>query len=104
MELHHLDQLRREGQSYVEFLRRPDLSVGVYRLTVGQADLQQPHTEDEVYYIVRGRGKFQSGEQLREVCSGDVIFVPAHEPHRFLDVVEAMEVLVMFAPAEGARK
>jgi hypothetical protein len=31
------------------------------------------------------------------------LFVPAGESHRFHDIVEALEVLVFFGPAEGSR-
>ena len=36
------------GRPYLEFITVPDLSVGLYVLAMGQPDLQQPHTEDEV--------------------------------------------------------
>ena len=51
-----LDVIKRQsrsGKPYFEFLRVPDLSVGVYQLLVGDTDIQSPHTEDEVYYVVR---------------------------------------------------
>jgi quercetin dioxygenase-like cupin family protein len=37
------------------------------------------------------------------VQEGAVIFVEAHEPHRFHDIVEDLHLLVFFAPAEGTR-
>jgi hypothetical protein len=36
----------RGDQRWREFLRVPSLSMGLYRLKAGQADEQQPHTED----------------------------------------------------------
>ena len=88
---------------YQEFVRLPDLSVGVYRLKPGATDLQQPHKEDEVYYILAGRAKFTSGSDTVEVRPGSCLLVPAHESHRFHDIVEALDVLVVFGPAEGSR-
>ncbi len=44
------------GPRYHEFLRVPDLSAGIYVLEAGATDLQSPHTEDELYYVVAGRG------------------------------------------------
>ena len=41
---------------YREFLRVPDLSAGLYVLEAGATDPQSPHTEDELYYVVAGRG------------------------------------------------
>jgi mannose-6-phosphate isomerase-like protein (cupin superfamily) len=88
---------------YQEFLRSPDLSVGVYRLSPGAADSQLPHKEDEVYYVLAGRAKFTADGKTVEVASGMCLFVPALEPHRFHDITEPLEVLVMFGPAEGSR-
>lgn len=88
---------------YVEFLRSPDLSVGVYRLAQGEQDEQKPHAEDEVYYVLRGRARFTSGERTVDVREGDCLFVPAREAHRFHDVEEDLELLVAFGPAEGTR-
>jgi mannose-6-phosphate isomerase-like protein (cupin superfamily) len=85
---------------YAEFLRVPALSAGVYVLAAGAEDRQSPHAEDEVYYVVRGRGRFQHGEKEEPVRPGDVLFVPAREPHRFRSVEEELVLLVVFAPAE----
>ena len=90
--------------SYEEFIRSADLSVGVYRLAVGAVDAQQPHTEDEVYYVIAGRAKFTSGGETVDVAPRHCLFVPAGEPHGFSDIIEPLEVLVFFGPAEGVRR
>ena len=51
--------LQSSGRPYNEFLRVPALSVGLYRLTAGSQDRQQPHGEDEVYYALSGRGRLR---------------------------------------------
>jgi mannose-6-phosphate isomerase-like protein (cupin superfamily) len=86
---------------YREFLRVPTISAGLYVLSVGSTDPQQPHHEDEVYYVVRGRARFKVGTEDREVSAGSVIFVAAEVEHRFYDVTEELVVLVIFAPAES---
>lgn len=90
------------GAGYVEHLTVPDLSVGTYSLRAGAADPQQPHAEDEVYVIVAGSGQFTSGGNTVSVQAGTVLYVPAHEPHRFHDNTEDLTVLVFFGPAEGS--
>ena len=50
---------QRLGRSYLEFLRVPSMSVGVYFLPVGGLDPQKPHTENELYYVMKGRGSVQ---------------------------------------------
>jgi mannose-6-phosphate isomerase-like protein (cupin superfamily) len=91
------------GESWVEHLRVPDLSVGTYCLPAGGADEQSPHTEDEIYIVTAGRAKLVSGAEEAEVRPGSVIYVPAGEVHRFTDIAENLVVLVVFAPAEYSR-
>ncbi len=47
-----------------------------------------------------GRSRFTSGGQQIDVSPGDTIFVPAHEEHRFHDIMENLELIVVFAPPE----
>ena len=92
------------GTGYVEHLRRPDLSLGTYSLRAGAEDLQDPHTEDEVYVVTAGRARFTSSGETIDVAAGSVFFVAAHEVHRFHDITEDLAVLVFFGPAEGTRQ
>jgi mannose-6-phosphate isomerase-like protein (cupin superfamily) len=100
----HLDDLARQraakGKLYLEFLRVPAMSAGVYVLPKGETDPQKPHREDELYYVVRGRAHMQIGNERAQVRAGSVIFVEAEVEHRFYDIEEDLEVLVFFAPAE----
>jgi mannose-6-phosphate isomerase-like protein (cupin superfamily) len=91
------------GRAYLEFLTVPDLSVGLYVLRAGEPDLQQPHTEDEVYYVIAGHGRIAVGDEDREVRAGSVVFVAATVPHRFHGITEDLTILVAFGPAEGSR-
>jgi mannose-6-phosphate isomerase-like protein (cupin superfamily) len=90
----------RAGDGYAEFLRVPAMSAGVYVLGAGAVDRQSPHTEDEVYYVVRGRGRLRHGPDDDPAIPGDVLFVPARQEHRFHSITEELVLLVVFAPAE----
>ena len=90
------------AKRYLEFLRSPAMSAGVYVLAAGAADPQKPHKEDELYYVVRGRARMRIGSQDQAVSAGSVIFVAAHVEHRFFDITEELVVLVFFAPAESS--
>ena len=97
-----IDQQREQsGKLYREFLRVPAMSAGLYVLAAGSTDPQGPHHEDEMYYVVRGRGRFKGGGEDREVSAGSVIYVAAEVEHRFYDIAEELAVLVFFAPAES---
>jgi mannose-6-phosphate isomerase-like protein (cupin superfamily) len=103
-ELSGIERTRRsENRLYREFLRVPDLSAGLYVLEAGATDPQSPHTEDELYYVVSGHGSITVGADTREVTGGSLVFVAATVPHRFHDVDERLEILVVFGPAEDSR-
>lgn len=85
---------------YVEFLRVPALSAGLYLLPTGGTDPQLPHTEDEVYYIVSGRAVLRVDDEDQQVGAGSLVFVAANVVHRFHSISEDLCVLVFFAPAE----
>lgn len=95
-----IDQQKRQEKLYLEFLRVPSMSVGVYNLPAGGVDPQLPHTEDEVYYIVSGQASIRVGDENRSVEAGSLIFVAANVEHRFHTINEDLTVLVFFAPAE----
>jgi len=90
----------KRGDGYSEFLRVPTMSVGVYVLPAGGVDRQTPHTEDEIYYVIRGRGQLRHGEHESPATPGEVLFVPARRAHHFHSITEELVLLVVFAPAE----
>lgn len=51
-----------------------------------------------------GRGRISVGDEVRDVLPGSLVFVAATVPHRFLDITERLEILVLFGPAEGSRR
>lgn len=106
MQIDRLDDVRRArldaGRLYQEFLRRPSMSAGLYELAVGASDPQQPHDEDELYFVIDGRATFESKGELRSVGPGDTIFVAAGATHRFVEITRDLSLLVVFAPAESA--
>ncbi len=107
MELFSVGELRARRQSlkkaYYEFLRSDCLSMGLYELPAGGTDPQQPHTEDEIYYVVAGRAQMRVATEDKPIGPGAIISVRAGIEHRFHDIIEDLTVLVFFAPAEYSR-
>lgn len=101
-EFAELQERRRVGnRAYLEFLHVPTMSAGIYELAAGATDLQQPHNEDEIYYVVRGRAQIRVDGEDRAVQAGSIIFVAAGVEHRFHSIEDDLSVLVLFAPAES---
>jgi mannose-6-phosphate isomerase-like protein (cupin superfamily) len=91
------------GRPYLEFLRVPDLSAGMYVLEAGASDRQLPHSEDEIYVVLSGRGRLRMGDDDVPVGPGSIAFVAATVDHRFHDIEARLTVLVVFGPAEHSR-
>lgn len=92
-----------DANDWEEHLVVPALSVGTYCIPAGGTDDQSPHTEDEVYVVTGGRAKISTPAATVDVVPGSVIFVPADEEHRFVDIAEDLTLLVVFGPAFGTR-
>ncbi len=104
-ELAHLISQQKDSRSlYLEFLKVPDLSMGLYVLPAGSTDPQSPHTEDEIYYVVSGRAKILVAEESRDVQAGSIVYVEKNVAHRFHSIEEELTLLVFFAPAEYSNK
>jgi mannose-6-phosphate isomerase-like protein (cupin superfamily) len=101
---YEVEAMRRRAsgeRAYAEFLRVPAMSAGIYRLPAGAADPQRPHGEEELYYVIAGRAVLRVDGDDRPVAPGSIVYVAAGVPHRFHSIAEALEVLVLFAPAES---
>ena len=88
---------------WAEQFRVPDLSCGTYSIPAGGVDDQTPHTEDEIYVCTGGRAILRTPSGDAAIAPGVVVFVPAHEEHRFVEVTEDLSLFVFFAPAEDTR-
>jgi mannose-6-phosphate isomerase-like protein (cupin superfamily) len=87
------------GGAYHQFFEVTELSAGIYKLPAGGVDGQAPHVEDEIYYVIAGKGQVQIGDQHYPVATGATIFVAREVEHRFHDIIEDLTILVIFAPA-----
>lgn len=59
-------------------------------------DAQEPHDRDEYYVVVSGQGDFINGDTQHSFKTGDIMFVPAHQHHRFVDFSDDFAVWVIF--------
>jgi mannose-6-phosphate isomerase-like protein (cupin superfamily) len=96
-----LARLSPDVRDFAEIFRSPSgsLSLTVLRRPAGWGDDQEPHTEDEVYYVISGRTGLIIGDERVSLEPGSAAFVAAGVEHHFVDVAEDLEVLVFWSPA-----
>ncbi|MBQ0983299.1 cupin domain-containing protein [Streptomyces sp. F63] len=105
MKVFRLDELDGERAAnegaYLQFLRERNMSAGLYALDAGSTDPQQPHRQDEIYFVITGRGSITVGTETTTVARGSVVYVPAGVPHKFHHISEDLRVMVVFSPPES---
>jgi len=92
----------RDGKLYAELFRHGTLTVEIY--APRGVDLQQPHTRDELYVVVSGRGWFSVEGRRFQFVPGDALFAAASEVHRFEDFTDDLVVWVAFYGPEGGER
>lgn len=92
-----VSQLEKEGGYFLDFLNVRDLEAGIIVLHPGEKDTQEPHSADELYYVIEGSGFVELEKNKRPVKKGSIIFVPAKMRHRFSGNKNDLVVLYVFA-------
>lgn len=94
-----LPELSAANGRFAEGFNNGSMTVGLYA-PVGN-DPQQPHSRDEVYFVVKGSGTFVLENERESFGPGYAFFVPANATHRFEDFSDELTVWVIFYPNEN---
>jgi mannose-6-phosphate isomerase-like protein (cupin superfamily) len=87
------------GERAVTVLQRGTLDVALgLPLRPSQ---QSPHAQDEIYFIIRGRGVLIHDGKRDPFESGDLLFVAAGIEHQFEDVTEDLALWRVFCGTHG---
>jgi len=92
-----VSQLEKDGGYFLDFLKVRNLEAGIIVLHPGEKDTQEPHSADELYYVIEGSGFIELVKNRQPVKKGSIIFVPAKMRHRFCDNKDDLVVLYIFA-------
>jgi mannose-6-phosphate isomerase-like protein (cupin superfamily) len=87
------------GERSVRVWQRGPLDVA-FALPVPPKE-QVPHTQDEIYVIVRGRGVFIHDGKREPFESGDILFVAAGIEHQFEEVTDDLALWRVFYGPHG---
>jgi mannose-6-phosphate isomerase-like protein (cupin superfamily) len=93
-------RLENEGGYFMDFLKTRNLEAGIIVLHPNEADTQEPHSDDELYYVISGNAWMEMGKKKIEVKEGSIIFIPAGLRHRFYGNSKDLFVLYVFAAKE----
>ena len=90
------------GEPFAEAMRHGTMSVEVF--APRGEDVQTPHEQDELYFVVSGSAQFWHEGATTKVKTGDVIFVAANDRHRFSGMSEDFVTWVVFWGPKGGER
>lgn len=99
-----LQRIDRNGVRLHEFLRTPSLSCAIYHLPAGSREMASAHEEDELYYVLEGRGRLRIDDQDHAVGKGTLLYVHAACDHSFFDIEEDLTVIAFFGGPQPRRR
>lgn len=75
-----------------EFIATGGIQAGIIRLHPGDNDTQEPHSVDEVYYVIEGKGFIKLNGKNQAIQDGTSIFVRAGTEHRFFGNIQDLVI------------
>jgi mannose-6-phosphate isomerase-like protein (cupin superfamily) len=97
-----LKKLADAGSEFTQLFSHGTLAVEIYKPF--ELDRQTPHSRDEVYVVISGKGQFVNGGNRHPFEPGEVLFVPAGVEHRFEDFTDDFATWVFFYGPEGGER
>ena len=84
----------KEGVPFVSAFDKGDFTLELF--APRGKDYQTPHVQDEFYIVAQGSADLFIGEAKYSCKSGDALFVPALQEHRFENISEDFVTWVIF--------
>jgi mannose-6-phosphate isomerase-like protein (cupin superfamily) len=88
-----------QGAPFATMMSGGTMSVEVF--APKGIDIQQPHKQDELYFIQGGTGRIDINGQKFDAAAGDAFFVAAGVEHRFESFSDDFVTWVVFYGPEG---
>ncbi len=91
-------ELSDEDHQFAEVIEKESVTVEIGRYPASAP--KNPHTEDEIYYIISGSGMIRVGDETYDVTTGDVVFVESGLEHDFFNIEEEITALTIFVGSD----
>ncbi len=92
-------KLGESDSAFAEIFKHGTMSIEIYKPV--KIDHQQPHSQDEIYVILEGKGRFFNDGEWSNFNKGDLIFVKAGAEHFFQDFSDDFMTWVIFYGPKG---
>ncbi len=92
-----------EGVPFATVMAGGSMSVEVFApgSNTDRRDRQQPHSQDELYFVHSGQGEIIINDQRWDAAAGDAFFVAAGTVHHFENFSDNFVTWVVFYGPQG---
>ena len=97
----YLEKIKQSSSYFYTFINRDSLAAGILVLQAGEEDTQEPHDNDEVYYIISGDGFLKIKDKDYEVSKNKLFFVAKGVNHFFHGNKTELKVLYFFGGSDS---
>jgi mannose-6-phosphate isomerase-like protein (cupin superfamily) len=93
----YIEKIKKSDNCFHTFINNENLSAGVLVLKPGEEDIQEPHDNDEVYFIIKGNGFLKIKNKDYGISENKMYFVEKNVPHFFHGNSKKLIVLYFFS-------
>ena len=92
-----MSKLEDGGNYFLTFVNLHSIQAGILKLRPLEEDVQEPHSSDEIYFIIRGDGFIHINGRKFKLIPNSFIYVPANVEHKFYGNTEELLVAYFLA-------
>ena len=96
----NLDKIKKDNSYFRTFINKDSLAAGILFLKPGEEDTQEPHENDEVYFVISGNGYLKIKNKNYKVSKEKLFFVAKGVPHYFHSNTKDLKVLYFFGGSD----
>ena len=96
----NLDKIKKDNSYFHTFINKDSLAAGILFLKPGEEDTQEPHENDEVYFVISGNGYLKIKNKNYKVSKEKLFFVAKGVPHYFHSNTKDLNVLYFFGSSD----
>ncbi|MDH3766534.1 MAG: cupin domain-containing protein [Nitrosopumilus sp.] len=92
----YLGKIKKSSSYFYTFINKSSLAAGLLLLQPGEKDTQEPHDNDEIYYVISGDGFLKIKNKDYKISKDKIFFVEKNVDHYFHGNSKELKVLYFF--------
>ena len=92
----YLGKIKKSSSYFYTFINKSSLTAGLLLLQPGEKDTQEPHDNDEIYYVISGDGFLKIKNKDYKISKDKIFFVEKNVDHYFHGNSKELKVLYFF--------